>query len=394
MKRRHGQRRRALLRAFWQGAATFGVLGGIAMRAFGRGGARRSRKIAQPRDGENSGVNADERFAEPLGHDIAWGQLEQLDGKYAGIPIALTRQYILIGRQQDCDVIIDEDRASRYHIILQWDHDHAYLRDNHSTNGTIINGQPCLGLVLLRNGDIIEVAGSKLRFTYAEASGLAVPDEQPTEKFALPGVALPDAKPHTQARLAVLTGPEAGRSWPITTGVITIGRGPQSFVTLPHPSVSRQHAQIVVQADGIYLQDVGSSNGASVNGEALTAPRLLHDGDHIQIGDILLIIRIDQAQGVIAPEELPTQHLPTTLSAMPQIDSAAPPYRGAMTRPGIGQRSNPSQPSAPQPPGEASAPSQFRPPPPTYPLPQPGQERPMPRFRPSARPEDEPETGS
>ncbi len=365
--------------------ATLAALGGLPMLAFGRGpGTRRSRKLGQSRNGENSGVSADERFIEPLGHDIAWGQLEQLDGKYAGIPVMLTRQFILIGRQSDCDIIVDDDRASRYHIILGWDHGHAYLRDNQSTNGTVVNGQPGLGVVPLRNGDIVEVAGTKLRFTYTDATGLAVLEEQPTEKFALPGVALPDMKPHAQARLMVLTGPEAGRSWPVTGGIITIGRGQNNLVSLPHPSVSRVHAQLVVQPTGIYMQDVGSSNGASVNGETLVAPRLLYDGDHIQIGDILLIIKID-AEAPAAPEDLPTQRLPATLPGIPLTAPAPPPYRGAMTRPGVGPR--PSPPDAA--PAEPPSPGQFRPPQTTHPLPSAGGDRSLPRFRPIPRPEDE-----
>ena len=301
----------------------------------------------------------------------------------------LTRQFILIGRQSDCDIIVDDDRASRYHIVLGWDHGHAYLRDNQSTNGTAVNGQPGLGVVPLRNGDIIEVAGTKLRFTYTEATGLAVLEEQPTEKFALPGVALPDAKPHAQARLTVLTGPEAGRSWPVTSGVVTIGRGQNNLVSLPHASVSRNHAQIVVQVSGIYIQDVGSANGASVNGEALTAPRLLYDGDHIQIGDILLIIKIDAAANTVNPEDAPTQRLPATQVNLPLTPASPPPYHGAMTRPGVGPRPAVAQPDAapPEPPG----PGQFRPPQTTHPLPSSG-DRSMPRFRPFARPEDEPST--
>ena len=79
-------RRRTRWGALWHGAALM-ALGSLPLVALGRGPlTRRSRKLGQSRNGENSGVSADERFIEPLGHEIAWGQLEQLDGKYAGIP--------------------------------------------------------------------------------------------------------------------------------------------------------------------------------------------------------------------------------------------------------------------------------------------------------------------
>ena len=374
--------------ALHTGLGLLGLWASMAFSVWGRNAPRRSHKQGQGRDRESSGVNPDQRYQEPLGPSIAWGQLDQLGGKYIGVPFLLSRQIFIIGRQADCDIIIEDDRASRYHVMLTWDHGKGYLRDNNSMNGTIVNGQPGLGTVLLRHGDIIEVAGSEFRFTYTEASGLAVLDSQPTEKFALPGVATPEAKPHVRARLTALTGPEPGRGWPIVAGVVTIGRGGDNIVVLPHVSVSRHHAQIIVQPSGLYIQDVGSINGASVNGEALLAPRLLGDGDHIQIGDILLVCKIEQLP--VATEDQPTQQLPATMPIPARQNPADPPFRGAMTRPGNWRSSAPAQPD-----NTPAPPSQFRAPPlHTHPLPAtPEQVRHMPRFHPTTPPDDEEHDG-
>jgi pSer/pThr/pTyr-binding forkhead associated (FHA) protein len=311
---------------------------------------------------------------------VAWGQLDDLTGRYGGQPFLLTRQIIILGRQSDCDIILDDDRASRYHVFLTWDHGMGYLRDNHSTNGTVINGQSHQGPVPLHHGDIIEVAGFEFRFTYSETSGLATLAEQPTEQFALAGVRAPAPKPPVQARLTALTGPEPGRSWPVIMGVISIGRGGDNIVVLPHASVSRHHAQIAVQPTGLYLFDVGSSNGASVNGEALVAPRLLRDGDHIQIGDILLMIKLENAAPDVPLEDVPTQYLPATLPAVPRVTPPEGTPRGARTRPGPWRAPGPSQPDLPLTSG------QFRPLP-THPI-APEDERHLPRFR-TSTPADE-----
>src|SRR5579883_3357949 len=161
MKQRNAQpNKRGLAGALWHGAALAAMVGGVAMGVWGRSGPpKRSRKL--PSRGDSPGVNPDQRLVEPLGPGVAWGQLEDLTGKYSVRPIMLTRAIIILGRQSDCDVILEDERASRYHVILTWDHDKGYARDNNSTNGTSINGQACQGPVLLRHGDIIEAAGAE-----------------------------------------------------------------------------------------------------------------------------------------------------------------------------------------------------------------------------------------
>ncbi len=350
---------------------------------------RKDRKGQRDRQGETSGVNQDLRYQEPLGPGVAWGHMEQLGGKYAGIAVPITRQIFIIGRQSDCDIIVDNDLASRYHALVTWDHDRGYLRDNHSTNGTRVNGQAGLGVVLLRHGDIIEVAGAEFRFSYSEASGLAVLESQPTEKFSLPGIVPPENRTQVRAHLRALTGPEPGRVWPVLSGVITIGRGGDNLVVLAHASVSRHHAQILVQPTGIYVLDLGSSNRTSVNGEALIAPRLLQNGDHLQIGDVLLVCTIEEGVVGIPPEDQPTQQLPMTMPGPAQRQRPIPPFQGAITRPGGWRNATPAPPQQPAPsqPG-----AQFRPPPPTRPVPPEGERR-MPRFHTPGQPDDESKSG-
>jgi pSer/pThr/pTyr-binding forkhead associated (FHA) protein len=376
-------KRRRFADMLWRSAALAGMWGAVQWAVFGRGGPPRrpSRKLSSAR-GESAGVNPDQRLIEPLGPGVAWGQLDDLTGRYGSQPFLLTRQIIILGRQSDCDIILDDDRASRYHVFLTWDHAMGYLRDNQSTNGTVINGQSCQGPVPLHHGDIVEVAGFEFRFTYSEASGLATLAEQPTEQFALAGVRAPLHKPPVQARLTALTGPEPGRSWPVITGVVSIGRGGDNIIVLPHASVSRHHAQVAVQPTGLYLFDIGSSNGVSVNGEALVAPRLLRDGDHIQIGDVLLMIKLEGPAPDVPPEDVPTQYLPTTLPAVPRVTPPDGMPHGARTRPGP-WRTTGSPPS-----DMPSSSGHFRPPP-THPI-APEGERHLPRFHSGTPGEDEP----
>ncbi len=65
-----------------------------------------------------------------------------------------------------------------------------------------------------------------------------------------------------------------------TQQVITIGRSPRSLMRLDSDTVSSNHAEIHVYADGFVLHDLGSTNGTWVNGERISSC-LIQDGDFI-----------------------------------------------------------------------------------------------------------------
>lgn len=62
-----------------------------------------------------------------------------------------------------------------------------------------------------------------------------------------------------------------------------VGRSLAADVRFDDPTVSRRHALIVRQADGVRVLDDRSLNGVFVNGERVEW-RVLHDGDEILVG--------------------------------------------------------------------------------------------------------------
>ncbi len=65
--------------------------------------------------------------------------------------------------------------------------------------------------------------------------------------------------------------------------VITIGRLPDSVMTLEDPNVSRNHAEIRPSGSGFVLADLGSTNGTKINGVKISE-RVLQDGDELTFG--------------------------------------------------------------------------------------------------------------
>lgn len=83
----------------------------------------------------------------------------------------------------------------------------------------------------------------------------------------------------------------AAHSLPLSSS-ITIGRVEGNDIVLSDSAMSRQHARIEVAAGGLTVFDLGSLNGVFVNGERLTAPHQLRDGDVIGVGKTLLTATI------------------------------------------------------------------------------------------------------
>ena len=80
---------------------------------------------------------------------------------------------------------------------------------------------------------------------------------------------------------------EAPQTYTFTIGEVVIGRSPDCQIVLKDFGISRTHARITVDDDGIRIADLKSKNGTQVNGvPVVEAP--LKDGDKILLGKFLL----------------------------------------------------------------------------------------------------------
>jgi len=95
--------------------------------------------------------------------------IEYIDGKN-GVRFSLDRDVISLGRDKQCDIVIDDELISKSHAIIERSkisHDSQLHRfticDMNSTNGTHINGER-VERASLWNGDLIQLGMRFFRF--------------------------------------------------------------------------------------------------------------------------------------------------------------------------------------------------------------------------------------
>jgi hypothetical protein len=89
----------------------------------------------------------------------------------------------------------------------------------------------------------------------------------------------------TGTLMVTAPAPEAGRHVVVGLSPTLIGRAGHCDLVLPQDNVSREHARVSLRHGEFVVEDLGSSNGTWVNGERLTGPTVLRDGDGLVLGD-------------------------------------------------------------------------------------------------------------
>lgn len=89
-----------------------------------------------------------------------------------------TAKTIIVGRNPDNDISIDDGQASRHHCqISRLENGVIYITDLQSTNGTYVNGQRIVGQILLHKGDKVTIGNTLVNWE----SQLELPQRQPQQ---------------------------------------------------------------------------------------------------------------------------------------------------------------------------------------------------------------------
>lgn len=108
------------------------------------------------------------------------------------------------------------------------------------------------------------------------------------ESFIMPPVAGRAAAPSAGGRLVVQESPvlDTGDEFSVDSAPLTVGRGSQNDVAIDGDEfASARHVRFEPRRDGVWVHDLGSTNGTYVNGVRIDSARRLAPGDVIRVGE-------------------------------------------------------------------------------------------------------------
>lgn len=254
----------------------------------------------------------------------------------------------LIGRSNDCDIVLKVGYPSRQHAMIIIDNATVSIQDLGSTNGTYINNHRIKSIASLQDGDVIRfdscayhlvkpnsdnttVMMSRLKPSNAleEESSVVIHDgfvgaegtafragfplpaswtiaerEQHKNtdrgnrysKTVVDNIIAQGLKPELQpsAILVVVSGHLESRvialSQKSQQQQWSIGREPSCLIHFIDSSISSRHACLFYDNGNWGISDEGSRNGMAING-INTKQQRLKDGDLIKLGQIEVIFR-------------------------------------------------------------------------------------------------------
>jgi pSer/pThr/pTyr-binding forkhead associated (FHA) protein len=94
--------------------------------------------------------------------------------------------------------------------------------------------------------------------------------------------------------LVVLSGELFGRSAVIERGWTVVGRQEDCDFVLADPMMSRRHFRVGVDEDGFAIEDIGSTNGTTLNAKKLEKRSRLLYGDRVVAGGTILRFFVEE----------------------------------------------------------------------------------------------------
>lgn len=91
------------------------------------------------------------------------GNLKIINGCFEGLEIPLRKKKVLLGRNIDCDICLDDSLVSDEHAEIIRTGNGYEINDLNSRNGVTINGTAVRNHIL-KDGDIIQIGNFRMRF--------------------------------------------------------------------------------------------------------------------------------------------------------------------------------------------------------------------------------------
>ncbi|MDE3046540.1 MAG: type III secretion system inner membrane ring subunit SctD [Verrucomicrobiota bacterium] len=276
----------------------------------------------------------------------------------------------IIGRDLDAaDFVIEDSTVSRKHVKIIKTEDGILLKNMSRVNPAVVNGEEVSDAVLLKEGDRVQIGATTFLFSEEAVPESGVTPLKPRSKKKggyddifgeleepppPPRDEAPETPRETDAEkgaydtifesseqeeipfnlltpttllLKVVSGPNAGAEIGIEKGrSYVLGKDPNSCdIVFQDLSVSRNHARLTVQDDGIIeIEDLGSKNGTLVSGAPILEKRVVTPQDMVALGTtVFLIIDREAPQETIYSPMVPSYEAPKGIPSEEEAQAAA-----------------------------------------------------------------------
>lgn len=224
----------------------------------------------------------------------------------------LERDYYLIGRAPNNDIVLEQPEVSGFHAKISRDGEHYYIEDQNSRNGTFVDGGQ-IKRYRLKEGNIIAIGKFSLKFSSAgsiTAASTAPSNAVPKKSGGEPA---PEAKTQVvniteltstlemhkrtaymrsasqtgagNARIVSIGTNFQAQTYPIGRKPVTIGRAASCTVRTGGWFFTPAHIATVEWRDGgVYA--VPHRGKSLHNGNPLKEATLLMDGDSLKFGKL------------------------------------------------------------------------------------------------------------
>ena len=106
-------------------------------------------------------------------------------GPQIGIHFSITVDKVVLGREETCEITIQDAEVSRRHTQISWEEETFVIRDMGSTNGTFLNGMQITQATPLKDGDSVGLGQTTLILAI-EADSLSATAEYVTPPYQQP----------------------------------------------------------------------------------------------------------------------------------------------------------------------------------------------------------------
>ena len=255
---------------------------------------------SSPTAGGGSRPSVERPIPEIDPNDVSpWLLREMRTGRIIGVP----RAGMLIGRSEECQLVVPGRGVSRRHALLE-PYATGFAVSDLSANGTLVNGIKCRDHQALSSGDVLRIGLEDYRVENGSAIHAPQSESQrPTEFVPTVSAPIENERPEPLASLEVTRGALRGTHYSIERPICAIGSSRANDLRLNDSSVAPHHATLLLKGDTWYVTDLRSRHGTFVNGYRVASERALAPGCTLSCGHVTLVFRAKRSMVMPEPDQ-------------------------------------------------------------------------------------------